>query len=115
MTGIYQRCHPVRDEEARRQWALTHEYCQVCKIFWKTAIFEQGFGLEVHHICKFGRSDEKTNFLRVCRKCHLRCEGLPVEKKLTLAEVLRIKKKYDPTEFNAERLQELYGETLPEF
>lgn len=103
---------PIRDWKANRAWADQRTHCQLCQKlpYWP--------GLSVHHIVKFGRSDEPTNFLLLCHRCHELAEGLNCSKempKFRLGHALALKALVDPDEFDLERLGDLYGRTLPEF
>ena len=78
-------------------------------------------GPAVHHIVKPGRSDEPTNFLLLCMRCHAlsddgmtyRDAGGEISPRLTLGVALAIKREADPGEFDAARLAALFGRALP--
>jgi len=111
----YMKSHPVKDQQAVRQWADRHDCCQVCGIDEHKARCVQVTGLQTHHIVKAGRSDEPCNLLRVCERCHRIIEGESVPDgnggywpQLTLAHVLHCKQEQDPREFNSDRLTILW-------
>jgi len=111
----YVKSHPRKDPEAVRQWASSHDCCQVCGIDEQKARWAGITGLQTHHIIKPGRSDEACNLLRVCERCHRIIEGecVPDENgghwpPLTLAHVLYCKQEHDPQEFDLDRLTALW-------
>lgn len=110
------KSHPVRDVAGRREWEVRHNWCQSCGVSKDRAPWP---GLSTHHVVRQGRSDEKTNWLRLCHRCHQRAEGLTVRvngvvlPKLTLANCLYLKRHHDPEEFDERRLAELYHQALP--
>jgi hypothetical protein len=100
----YQRCYPVRDEALRKRWMREKpDRCQICgeRPDWR--------GCHCHHIVRFRRSDEGTNFLKVCADCDDRRLHDGSGEKLTLAQVCAIKKRLDPEEYDHARLEALYG------
>ena len=106
---------PVKDAEARRQWSLAHDCCQVCGIDDRAVRWTCLVGLQTHHIIKAGRSDEPCNLLRVCDRCYRIIEGdrMPDGKggylpRLGLAHVLYCKRERDPHEYDANRLTMLW-------
>jgi hypothetical protein len=107
--------HLLKNQEAVRQWAEGHDFCQVCGIDENKARWVQITGLQTHHIIKAGRSDEPCNLLRVCERCHRIIEGesVPDEKgghwpRLTLAHVLYCKREHDPQQYDSDRLTVLW-------
>lgn len=113
------KVNPTYDPVGRREWALLRMRCQACLKGWREAGADI-MGLTVHHIIKPYRSDEPCNYLLLCHLCHDLAEGrryrvdgklLP---KLSIGICLTIKKEADPEEWNAKRLEELYGQTLPD-
>lgn len=89
----------------RRIWSLCHQFCQACGSTDR---------LQTHHIIygAGGRHDAYTNFLRLCEPCHL--EGVHGRGgRLSLAVVLWIKKKRDPSEYNSDLLTKLRCQSLP--
>lgn len=108
-----ERAYPVKDEVVYRTYFDEHPYCEACG--GKDTISR-------HHIIKFGRSDEKTNLLVLCYRCHSLAEGLRVRNpetqelwpRLSIGVCLTIKKTRDPQDLNLPRLKELYGSSLPE-
>jgi hypothetical protein len=111
----YAKSRPVKDQEAVRQWAERHDYCQVCGIDEYKARWMRITGLQTHHIIKVGRSDEPCNLLRVCERCHRIIEGESVPDEhgghwphLTLAHVLHCKREHDPQEYDPDRLTVLW-------
>jgi hypothetical protein len=117
----YVRCRPVKDKRLYDLYLEEHPYCQICGVPSHVAPNTNGgIGLSRHHIVKFGRSDEKCNLLSVCARCHSLAEGRLIRvgesllPKLTLGIVLTLKQLRTPNEYNAERLAQLYGQTLPD-
>lgn len=115
------KCRPVRDPEMYRAWALEHPWCQACGIDAASAHAERWPGLSTHHIVKAGRSDERCNLLRLCKRCHDLAELLTVKggdgrelPRLTLAVCLAVKRDRDPGDWAPGRLAELrYPMALP--
>ena len=100
----YQRCHPIRDEKARKRWRQQQaNRCQVCngRGDW--------LGLAVHHVIRFRRSDEPTNWILLCATCHGRCHDDPRDGRLTIGMVVLLKWFEAPDEFSLPRLMELRG------
>lgn len=121
--AIYQRVYPVDDPAMYKQWAVDHPYCMACGVSAREAPFAPncgGIGLSTHHIIKPGRSDEKCNLLRLCKRDHDLAEGMRIRVRgellpvLTIGVCLTLKKVRDPGDWNPERLTELFRQTLPE-
>lgn len=103
----YQRCKPVRDDEGRRQWAVSQrQRCQVClgRFDWR--------GWHCHHIIRFKRSDEPANWLLVCAVCHDKVHDAPNGQPLTVGHTLTCKQLAAPDEFDLARLEQLAGHPL---
>lgn len=126
MRPSYQRVNPIKDQDFYDQYVLDRPWCEFCGVPAAAAPHQPdagGVGLTRHHIIKFKRSDERTNVIVACCRDHALCEGLLVRNpqtgllypKLTLGIVLTVKRLRDPDGFDAKRLQELYGQTLPDF
>lgn len=120
MRRTYQRCKPIRDENARRQYRLQHLYCQCCGIRYMDAERRDGKPLCVHHLIRFRRSDEVCNMLVACLRCHMTFHGaLRIDGKeypaMPLGVQLSLKCEHDAENWNPDRLAELYGHELPEF
>lgn len=105
---------PVKDPVFYKAWAAAHTHCQCCAA---TLSFPP---LSTHHIVRRGRSDEACNLLRLCGVCHDLAEhrtrtvsGVRIAD-LTLGMCLRLKSDRDPGDFKRQRLEELYGQTLPD-
>jgi hypothetical protein len=101
-------------------WAREHQFCQVCGISDRRARVESGVRNSVHHVVKFRRSDERTNLLKCCNRCHSLCEGLQIRHSdgtlyptLPLGVVLTVKRSREPQDFDAARLEVIYGRQLP--
>ena len=111
------RVFPTDDPRGYRSWALAHPWCMACLVPASKAPYP---GLANHHIIKFGRTSEPCCLLRACGRCHDLFEGRQVRldgillPKLTLGVALTLKQMATPDEWNPTRLQELYGQTLPE-
>ena len=104
-------------------WRHEQARCACC---WRPADY-QGH-LQVHHIIKSGRSDERCNFLALCftfdqwsPRCHDLAEGLKIRRRdgsvwetLSLANCLWLKWESNPDEFDLKRLTELAHKNLPE-
>lgn len=99
----------VDDLKTRNEWAADRWSCYLCG-WTRDGRFKW---LETHHIIQgTGRSDEPTNFARVCggeNSCHDKIHS----GKITRREVLLAKFRIDPQEFDYERLRTLYGKELP--
>ena len=105
---MYEKVNPVRDVAGRRAWMRMQDRCQCCRVHRSRTDFR---GLSCHHIVKFKRSDEPTNYLCLCGHCHSRAEGVE-RPKLTLAECCRLKRVSNPDEFNLARLEQLRGSPI---
>jgi hypothetical protein len=120
MPAPYERCWPVCDVAFRHAWARAHPYCQVCGLGGRDATPDFPFGLQTHHLVKFGRSDEAVNLLKVCHVCHLRIELRPVRVRgmllavLPLGVCLTLKAVRDQPDWDPARLTTLFGRRLPE-
>lgn len=119
MREPYRRCYPVKDEDARKRYGLEHTRCECCGIAWEVGRKRDGgVGASVHHIIRFGRSDEECNLLLLCARCHglIHDDEIVVDgkrlPKITLGMTLWIKRERGP--WNTERLTALYGQTLPD-
>ena len=108
------RIGTIRDPEGRRMWARRqYPRCQVCGRPDRLCDFR---GLSVHHICRFRRSDEPTNFLLVCGVCHdaihfvdhVGDDGEVLEQ-LTVPMQFAIKKLRAPEEYDEQRLLVLWA------
>lgn len=100
--NLHDNRNVVRDDRLRKEWATNRHYCYLCG----GSRFQAW--VQTAHI--FGgamRSDEPCNLLRLCVHCHMRDHDGWGERKLTLAHKLWLKKKYDPEEYDEERLLEL--------
>src|SRR4051794_1511100 len=116
-----QKPRPVDDPIMYANFASTHDHCQACGIDAKTAYHQRWPGLSRHHIIKSGRSDEVTNLLMLCHRCHELAENKPLRvdgvlmPKLPVAVCLSIKATREPLVFNPARLEVLRGRPLPDF
>lgn len=110
----FHKRRPIRTnagKKRREMWSKEQTFCVSC-----------GFtlDLETHHIVKQGRSEEPCNWLRLCRVCHQLAENYVVHRdgmrlpNLSLAHCLWLKRKWNPEEYDFDRLQELRGRFLPE-
>jgi hypothetical protein len=113
----YVKAHPVQDRERREAWRAKQSRCHACGR-WPHQADHRGF--HVHHIAKFGRSDEECNLLLLCATCHDVIEGERVVRgnghwpALSLAHQLWIKMERDPSNWDPERIRVLRGRaTLP--
>ena len=120
---IYKKSNPIKDAKFYAAWNAAHDYCQACGVPAHLAANQPhcaGVPLSTHHIVKFCRSDEATNLLRLCYRCHQLAEGANLRvdgdllPKLKLPVCLTIKQARDPEVLNLERLAELFGRTLPD-
>jgi hypothetical protein len=117
---LMNRVRPVRDRQFYAAWALRHDHCQACGIPASRAAFCRWPGLSRHHVVKFKRSDEGCNLLMLCQRCHDLAELRTVREggvrlpTLSLAVCLTVKKNREPSEYDHERLRELYGRPLPD-
>ena len=118
--GMHGKLNKIRDSKARLRWlmGLPERFCWVCG----RAFDGFAHAMNVHHIIgASGRSDEPCNFFLAAQACHMAIHGeRPVVngkalEKVSLAEVLRLKKKHDPDNFDPERLRQLRGQALPDW
>ena len=100
---------------ARLMWAAKFPRCWNCgrKNTWPP--------IAVHHILGAAlRSDEPCNWAILCGSCHAAVHGeRPVVdgkalEKIGFETILKLKRKFDPGNWNPERLAELRGHALPE-
>lgn len=114
MSKLRPLVHPVKDEKARKAWEKAFSFCWVCG---------RRFGLNTHHIAfgQAGRSDEPCNFFRACIIHHACIHGQTIVYRgrrhlpIGYQTVYKLKQKYDPENWNPERLCELFGrECLPD-
>jgi len=116
----FEKACPVRSPSVRQSWARERNFCQICGISGGLAAMHRWPGLETHHLIKTGRSDEGTNFLRLCSRDHRLAEGHQIREngivlpKLTLGNCLWAKSLRDPKEFDPVRLEKLYHRPLPD-
>jgi 5-methylcytosine-specific restriction endonuclease McrA len=107
---------PIKDKEALNYYRWSHDRCAICHREHNEILNEYPPAFEVHHIihgCS-GRSDEESNLLLVCPRCHRAIHDgkQPGMQSLTMANVIWAKKNEDG--LNVERLNELYFKLLPE-
>lgn len=102
------RLKPVKSKRTLGEYAARVQWCEACGITAEAAASRYR-SLEIHHIIKRGRSDERTNLIRLCRSCHQRAERTNRDDKswLLIGHVLSIKKLRDPAGWDAKRLAEL--------
>lgn len=119
----YQKAHPIRTaaaKKARVAWAKKVLRCQVCGIDREAGRRRDGgLDAECHHIIRGSRSDEPTNWLLVCYRCHglihdavYRDEAGEELPRLTLGVILTVKRLRNPKEYDRQRLEQLFGQTL---
>lgn len=120
---MYKRAYPVDDEAGRKARAKKKTSCLFCGVDRKLApMLYGGVPCSVHHIIRSGRSDEACNEAFICGRCHdLVHDGNIRDPKtkellprLTLGIQLTLKKIRDPENWNPDRLQELFGQALPD-
>ena len=108
---------PVKDPAILAAFAAEFAYCWVCGR--TDGPFPRK--LEIHHIVKSGRSDERCNLFRACQRCHDiiegHCCGQPSGgryPRIELEHVLYLKRIFDRRNYNRLRLTILAGRaTLP--
>ncbi len=107
----------IKDKNILAEFARTFDYCWACGVPGHRALWP---GLQIHHIVKPGRSDERANLSRLCNHCHCLAEGHSIRNDagilwpwITLPRCLWLKKRIDPRNYDRARLQELYGQSLP--
>lgn len=116
---IPRKSRPREDVAFRKAWAAERLWCQCCggaAGLWFSAC-------AVHHVVKRGRSggadDSPTNLLMACLRCHELMEGQVVvydgvrRQPLPFGSQLTLKATRDPGEYDAARLAELHGGSLP--
>lgn len=115
----FERNNAVDDPVLYADWAALRPWCQACGIGSREAVRLRWPGLSRHHVVKAGRSDEPTNLLMLCRRCHDLAEGLSVREHDVLLPTLRLgvcltlKALRDPQEYDPERLARLLHRPLP--
>jgi hypothetical protein len=120
---MYVRVYPVDDEAGRKARAAKKTACMFCGVSRRRApALYGGVPCAVHHIIRSGRSDEACNEAFICGRCHdLVHDGNIRDKesgellpRLTLGIVLTLKRVREPESWDPDRLQALYGSTLPD-
>lgn len=120
---MFKQSHVQTDPAARERWLREGDHqdrCAVCH--WPLS--NSGWpGFAKHHVVfgANGRSDEPENLLLVCHRDHSIIHGARVRDEktnellpdITFGMVLGIKS--TTTEWNPERLRELYHQRLPEW
>ena len=99
---------------ARLEWASQWPRCWACN-------GNDWPGVQTHHIIgAAARSNELANYSRLCGFCHGAAHGErivgrggKVRGRLTLSNVLWLKRYHDAASYDAARLTQLKGETLP--
>lgn len=82
-------------------------------------------GLSTHHITKAGRVHTPTNLIRLCQRCHDCAEGLDTPiwlpdgtkfymPKLTVGQVMWLKRHREPGQWDGIRMRELHMRPLPD-
>ncbi len=114
---MFDRPHPVKNPELLAALHGEWDFCHCCGIPRHRAQWQR---LELHHILKSGRSDERTNLVLLCIRDHqlaefhsIRADNGVLLPYLTLPRVLWLKKRIDPENYDRQRLQQLYGKRLP--
>ena len=116
MSG-FNKSYPVKDKAALEQFAVDQQRCACCWIGVNPFLSRK---LEIHHLIKQGRSDERCNLLRLCNECHRLAEMESIREngdllpKLTLGMCLWLKLESDYGHHDLRRLTELYHKRLPE-
>lgn len=111
------KAHPIKDRAILAQFAVEQQRCACCWIGVNPFLSRK---LEIHHIIRQGRSDERCNLLRLCNECHRLAEGENIRQdgellpKLSLGMCLWMKLESDYGNHNLRRLAELYHKRLPE-
>lgn len=120
MTGRYP--HFIKCPLSLAQFAAAQTRCACCHLPRRQAVYRRnGLDLQIHHLVKRGRSDERCNLLRLCERCHRLAELEQVREagqllpKLWFGVCLTLKQESDSAYWKPERLLELYPrQTLPE-
>ncbi len=106
------RLKPVKSKKTLGEYAARVTWCEACGQGQNLHHFR---GLEIHHIIKRGRSDERCNLIKLCWFCHMRAEATSApDTWLPLGVILSIKKLRDPEGWDADRLAELRLRPLPD-
>jgi hypothetical protein len=113
---MYVKANAIDDERARKAWMKQRTHCAACGISKHDAPRrDAGLPLSCHHVIRGLRSDEPTNWLCCCARCHglihddqVRIDGVLVPK-LTLGVILTVKSVRHPNEYDAVRLAALFG------
>jgi hypothetical protein len=117
----FEKAHPIYSPDARRAWLLAGDHGERCQVCHRPALPTDWPPHVIHHIIRGanGRSDEPCNFLFLCARCHSLCHDAWIQDKagqplpeITLGMQLWIKSQ--TSEWNPERLGQLYHRRLPE-
>ncbi len=116
---------PKKNAAWYAQWSAAQTHCHCCGIEQEEAAQIRFPGLSTHHIVKTGRVHTPTNVIRLCQRCHDCAEGLDTPvwlpdgtkwyyPKLSLANVLWMKARRAPEEFDRVRLRQIHMRPLPD-
>lgn len=112
----FEKAVPVKSRATLERFAAEQDRCACCWIGRNPTLDRR---LEIHHLVKLGRSDERCNLLMLCNECHRLAEGerirvagelLPT---LTLGMCLWLKLESDPEHFDLARLTKLRHWNMP--
>ncbi len=102
---------PIKSPATLDAFAREFTFCWCCGADARQAGWR---GLHIHHIAKFGRSDERCNLSRFCATCHDIIEGHRVTygqgkyyPPIDLGNVLWLKRAFDPKNYKRPRLMVL--------
>jgi hypothetical protein len=112
------RLKPIKCRKTLGEYAARVTWCEACGKPEGPSV-----KLDLHHLVKRGRSDERCNLIRLCGppsywhspSCHERVEATSGSSSwIPFGVILSIKKLRDPEGWNADRLAELRLRPLPD-
>lgn len=102
---------PIKSPATLDVFAREFTFCWCCGADARQAGWR---GLQIHHIAKFGRSDERCNLSRFCATCHDVIEGHKISMAagvyfppIDLANVLWLKGRFDYRHYDRSRIATL--------
>ena len=122
MSNTFKQSHVITDRDARDRWVNSGGHGDRCQVCWRPLAIPVWLGSAPHHIVHGanGRSDEPCNLILLCSRCHgmTHSDQFRDERTgqllpdITFGMVLFVKSQ--TSEWNPERLAELYHRRLPD-
>lgn len=120
---VTSRLGTIKDPEILAHFATIFDRCWFCGISQYECQREGRWppALQIHHIIKLHRSDERVNLSRTCDRCHRLIEGERIRDdrtgihfpNLRLEHVLWAKREFDKVFYDRARLATIYHRSLP--